>query len=292
MFRNAIEIVNPYTFKVVVAIRRMDGKVDTAIFTALALNETGDFLSCAHAFHIMNDFKKHQELMQTNLSKRDEIKKMDLNPDLEKREILKTIGNPHWITHIDFYLPKLQTSIDLDTLKVDPKKDLATFRLKKWINPHIKSFPRFYNNYNHMQVGTSLCRLGFAFNATKVAFVPNKGFLFIENKNVSDSYPNDGILTRIRQIANIPNLVFNANFIETSTPGLKGQSGGAIFDTEGIIYGIQSHTSHLPLDMAVPFPQNGPVVTLENQVLNVGLAVHAKEIEYFLESHNIAYNTY
>jgi hypothetical protein len=292
MFRKAIQFVSPYTFKVVVAIRRMDGRVDTGIFTALALNESGDFISCAHGFQMMEEFKKHQEMMQSNKSKRDEIKKMDLNPDLEKREILKTIGNPHWITHIDFHLPSLQTSIDLDTIKLDPKRDLATFKLKKWLNPNIQSFPRFYNNYNQMEVGTSLCRLGFAFNATKVAFVPTKGFLFLENKNVSDSYPNDGILTRVRHIGNIPNVVFNATFLETSTPGLKGQSGGAIFNSEGIIFGIQSHTSHLPLDMAVPFPQNGPVVTLENQVLNVGLGVHAKEIEYFLESHNIPYNTF
>lgn len=36
-------------------------------------------------------------------------------------------------------------------------------------------------------------------------------------------------------------------FIETSTPRLRGQSGGPIFDVNGAIWAIQSQTHHLKL---------------------------------------------
>jgi S1-C subfamily serine protease len=53
------------------------------------------------------------------------------------------------------------------------------------------------------------------------------------------------------------------SYIETSTPGLRGQSGGPIFDTQGTIWGIQVKTSHYPLG----FNQ-------KDQFLNAGLGVH------------------
>ena len=51
--------------------------------------------------------------------------------------------------------------------------------------------------------------------------------------------PLDGIITRFgvdnNQIVSI----------EMSTPGLRGQSGGPLFDSEGLVYGMHYLTSHL-----------------------------------------------
>ena len=78
-------------------------------------------------------------------------------------------------------------------------------------------------------------------------------------------------------------------FIETSSPGLKGQSGGPIMDTDGVIWGIQSQTASYELG----FP---PKMTLQTgkeieiyQFMNVGMGVHPLSIHEFLTHEGIKY---
>jgi hypothetical protein len=47
-------------------------------------------------------------------------------------------------------------------------------------------------------------------------------------------------------------------FIETSTPGLRGQSGGPLFDAKGEIWGIQSRTNFLELARVLSKEKRGP----------------------------------
>ena len=75
-------------------------------------------------------------------------------------------------------------------------------------------------------------------------------------------------------------------FIEVSTPGLRGQSGGPVFDTEGRVCGIQSHTSSLPLGFS-PKIEHGGHKTVENQFINVGFASHVKEVLDLLRDNGI-----
>lgn len=290
MFRNAISITKNYTFNVLTSIRRVSGKVDTGLFTCILLDEDGNFLSCAHAFQIFLDFQKHQSLIKTNITKRAEIKTKGLTSIQEQTQLSKIRDDLNWITHIDFYLPKINASIDIKTTKLDFNKDLSTFKLLNASLPVISHYPIFFDNTNSMIIGASLCRLGYPFNDSKVSYKHGKGFVFHINLSTQDVYPNDGILTRIRKLVTRPKSRFSGLFIETSTPGLRGQSGCAMFDVDGVVYGIQSHTSHLPLDMVVPFPKNGPIVALENQVLNVGLGTHSTQIEIFLTVNGINYN--
>ncbi|MFP4187744.1 MAG: hypothetical protein ACLFSU_06205 [Acholeplasmataceae bacterium] len=287
MFQEAIKKTKNYTTNVVLSMRRLSGKVDTAMFTAIILNKDGDFLSSAHTFQAISEYKQHQEQIKKNRARREEIRTMGLSKEQEQAEMMRILDHPMSITHIDFYVPRFKASIDISTLKTDYAKDLATFRLKNRPPMGIEDYPRFFDNNQDMQVGTQLCRLGYAFNEARVAFAPKKGFLFFEKFSTQEMYPNDGMLTRLRTLKRSSNVPFEGTFIELSTPGLKGQSGCAIFDTYGTVYGIQSHTSHLPLNMAVPFPNKMQVVTLEHQVLNVGLGVHSVEIEKFLLAHSI-----
>ena len=74
--------------------------------------------------------------------------------------------------------------------------------------------------------------------------------------------------------------------IETSTPGLRGQSGGPIFDVAGAVCGMQSKTAHLPLGFS-PRSKSRRRVT-EHQFLNVGLAVHAETMLEFFDRHGVA----
>ena len=40
------------------------------------------------------------------------------------------------------------------------------------------------------------------------------------------------------------------HYLETSSAGLLGQSGGPIFDIDGTVWAMQSRTTHLPLGFA------------------------------------------
>ena len=58
-------------------------------------------------------------------------------------------------------------------------------------------------------------------------------------------------------------------YVETSTPGLKGQSGGPIFDTNGHIYAMQVQPNHIPLGFHPISEYDGKSIE-KNQFLNVG----------------------
>ncbi len=68
--------------------------------------------------------------------------------------------------------------------------------------------------------------------------------------------------------------------IETSSPGLRGQSGGPLVDEDGKVCGIQSYTIHYSLKFNV-----------QDQFLHVGRAIHAKSIIEFLDRYNISYQS-
>jgi hypothetical protein len=69
-------------------------------------------------------------------------------------------------------------------------------------------------------------------------------------------------------------------FVETSSPGLKGQSGGPIFDVNATLWALQSRTVPFPLDIAPAVKENGKEFK-EYQFIQVGLGAHASHIINF-----------
>jgi hypothetical protein len=66
-------------------------------------------------------------------------------------------------------------------------------------------------------------------------------------------------------------------FIETSSPGMRGQSGGPVFDVDGRVWGIQRRTHHLDLGFS-PRVRTSAGETVEHQFLIVGIATHPSEL--------------
>ena len=58
-------------------------------------------------------------------------------------------------------------------------------------------------------------------------------------------------------------------FVETSSAGLRGQSGGPIFDKSARIYALQSQTTSLPLGFA-PTVKQGSKEIVEHQFMHLG----------------------
>jgi len=81
--------------------------------------------------------------------------------------------------------------------------------------------------------------------------------------------------------------------VEMSTPGLKGQSGGPLFNSDGLIYGMQSMTNHLHLGFDMNNQEmysEGRKIKITNQpLLHVGNCVHVDIIKQFLREHNVVF---
>jgi hypothetical protein len=104
-----------------------------------------------------------------------------------------------------------------------------------------------------------------------VSFDPARSAFILDQLQLG-LFPIEGILTRLIASAGTP-----AQFIETSSPGLRGQSGGPVCDARGRIWGIQSRTAHLPLGFNPTITVNGRTFE-EHQFINLGWAVHVRLI--------------
>lgn len=171
-----------------------------------------------------------------------------------------------------------------------PVYDLAIVQFQGYSEIKYKGFARLLKDETKVRPGRSLCRLGYPFpEFSNYRF--NKDTDDIEwsqsGRISTPAFPIDGIITR--QVAD-QNGIFG---IEMSTPGLKGQSGGPLFDTKGIVYGMQSATQHLHLG----FDQVNREVISEGirkrvsnfPFLNVGRCVHVRIIKEFLRAKKIKF---
>jgi hypothetical protein len=148
----------------------------------------------------------------------------------------------------------------------------------------------FKNPTKNFSPGASLCKLGYPFvefNPTYDA-VQNSFAVPPEQQTIA-FFPIEGIYTReINVPPPNPALGFPIRFVETSSPGLRGQSGGPIFDTDGAIWAIQAQTRHLPLGFSPEVKQAGQSHK-EHQFLNVGMGTHVETVIGFLNQAGIKF---
>jgi Trypsin-like peptidase domain len=172
-----------------------------------------------------------------------------------------------------------------------PLYDLAIIKFK---NAHQRSYgtPAVFipDNYD-VKRGKSLCRLGYPFpeftNFRYNADIDNIEWTN-EGRHETPAFPIDGIITR-----HLGDEMGNLWGLEMSTPGLRGQSGGPLFDTNGIVYGMQSSTKHLHLgfdmvDFEVSLETHRAKIS-NHPFLHVGQCVHAHIIKQFLKANNVGY---
>ena len=131
--------------------------------------------------------------------------------------------------------------------------------------------------------GEMFCRAGFPFLEREVRpkwDKKNNRFIW-HNLFPVPVFVNESLVSRFVDVRQNDQVLLGTWF-ETSTPGLGGQSGGPLLDSQGNVCGIQTHTAHYPLRF------NGAG---KNQVLNVGRAVRIDTIRRFLDESGIGYQT-
>lgn len=253
MFQRTCKSLLSTVFPVVIAWRLQRGRVEWGIGAGMFVNPDGWFIT---AGHILGQFRALVEAVKINESK-------------HKRK-------SNDVTHYVFMFG--QNSGDGITMHVMPQIDLGIGRLKGIVPPPNYMFPKF--RVRDVEQGELLCRAGYPFiDGYRPKWTVDQRFEF-SNLFPVPMFVNEALVSRFINVRAGDADV--GRWIETSSPGLKGQSGGPLADADGYICGIQVNTKHYPLG----FEGKG-----RNQVLHVGRAVHSKTVRDALDKYNITYLT-
>lgn len=268
-------------------MRLYDKRVRCGLGSFIILNDEGWILTAAHLLKAILASSKHKNEIAEFESKCREIQeKRELTAKQMRRMLQRMKPNPDWITNHSFWWGK--DGVRIDEFKVSPEKDLATGQLKPFDPLSIKLYPTI-KNPSSLRQGTSLCRLGFPLYEINSSFDEQTGNFSIDNSIFPvPRFPIEGIFTRNVVTGKSQDGKLEIKFLETSSPGLRGQSGGPIFDTRGTVWAIQSSTQHFPLGFSPKVKKDGKEVE-ENQFLNVGWGAHPEMIVSFLQDNGIAF---
>lgn len=254
--------------------------IEMSVGTMMMLNDNGDILTCKHIAEqfIINDHldKKFFHLLNKLSSIKDgeERKKFELENKLyDDTIVLSNINFPFKVKDNFEIKIDLHESLDLALIHIDG------------LDIKCDNYPVFSSKL--AEPGQSICKIGYAFPEVDLFKYDIEKHSIVLKENGSANFPIfplDGIVTRHMNIDG------NISMIETSTPGLRGQSGGPIFGPDGIIYGIQSMTGHMDLnfDININVKRGYNVKNVSyTPFLNLGIGVASTEIIKFLENKNV-----
>ncbi|HMG67624.1 MAG TPA: trypsin-like peptidase domain-containing protein [Chitinophagaceae bacterium] len=292
MFKNAIEKVGGYT-RAIHFISNSYGEKEIlpGAATLFFVNDEGVAITCKHvsslirqAVEISNkyaSFLEEKKLLGKSASYNKKLKDLKEKYDYDK---------PGMICQFLYQLVDCVDNItEIDVLE-HTSADLAILKLKGFTNKLYHGHAAFAKTSDELQPGLSLCRLGYPFPEFS-------NFLYLdEEEKIAWStaptrvvrFPIDGMVTR--HLASPDGKISG---VEISTPGLRGQSGGPLFDQEGLVYGMQSLTNHLHLGFDMKNQEinsAGKKVKVTNQpFLHVGHCVHVDVIKEFLKVNEVNY---
>lgn len=273
MFRDACAIARDFTLPVILCRKDMTGKCSTTIGSFVVINEKGWIVTAGHI--VMQHGKMYLEAQAAREWEREyEAIKQDSTINAkEKSRRLSKLTRPaknstdrcvgvwaNWPGK-----PMLVESSHIEAA------DIGIGRLEPFDPNWIKRYPVFKDPSKDFEPGISLCKMGFPFHSVSTNYNAAKNvFELPPGTFPAPFFPIEGIFTRVAQIVvpGAPPSPIPLLWVETSSPGLKGQSGGPTFDSRGTVYAIQCKTSPYPLDFdGVP-----------NQYLHAGLGVHPETI--------------
>ena len=292
MFINAIEAVSNFTRPVHSISRTFGGKtVIPGAGTIFFVNELGYAITCRHIAEMLLSaeninqhylqFKNERQLLAHQPKQQQLIKGLELKYKLKADSLLQLKNN--FVDCID--------AMSGFTFHLHPTLDLAILKFNDFNKTLYTGYAKFVKNESGIKQGKHLCRLGFPFpEFSNYTFNTEKDDIEWTNTGISSSprFPIDGMITRF--LADQQHGLFG---IEMSTPGLRGQSGGPLFDSDGLIYGMQFSTKHLHLGFDLVdteiFINNHTKKVTDYSFLHLGQCIHVNAIKAFLLEHKIKF---
>jgi hypothetical protein len=263
MFRDAYEQACQFTFPVIDYFLTGDGKCGAGVAAFVVINPDGWIVTAAHVL------KQSLTLAQSDGDARgkERLKRLSANGQFNKKAVRRAA------TSWNFPGSRI---VDISILD---EADLAVARLEPFDPIWVSTYPTFKDPNKNFRAAASLCKLGYPFQEIKPTFDEAASRFDVPGGSANVAFfPIEGLYTRF-VIVPPPNPAppFPIQFLETSSPGLRGQSGGPTFDTSASIWAIQSQTMSLPLGFSPEIKHAGQVQK-EHQFLNVGLGVHVTTV--------------
>ncbi|MDB5201506.1 MAG: hypothetical protein JWQ27_915 [Ferruginibacter sp.] len=177
------------------------------------------------------------------------------------------------------------------TRHMHPTLDLAILKFNDYGKIHYTDYARFLKDPTDLKPGKFLCRLGFPFpefSNYRFDEATDEMEWTTEGINVSPRFPLEGMLTRF--LGDQQQCLYG---IEMSTPGLRGQSGGPLFNDKGTVCGMQFNTKHLHLgfdlidtDIIV---NNVTKKVSDYSFIHLGQCIHVNAIKSFLQEKQVKF---
>jgi hypothetical protein len=290
MFIKAIETADQFTKPIHTLTRSYAGRISPGTATLFFVNEDGVAITCKHVLNLITQADPINIHYRNFKSERDRLPK---DGDF-KKQLFDLEAKYHFQNETNIQLKiNFVNSFDFFTgirSYAHPKLDLAILIFEGFKQKLYTSYATFVKDPDKIKQGRYLCRLGYPFPEFN-NFQHNPATDDIEwtktgNAN-SPRFPLDGIITRFGGDGS------QVISIEMSTPGLRGQSGGPLFDADGLVYGMQYMTSHLHLGFDIKDKEmmiEGKKMHISNYpFLHVGHCIHVDRIKDFLTLHKIRF---
>jgi hypothetical protein len=264
VFAQAYAIASEFTWPVIILSRRRSGAVECGLGAFVLLNNDGWFVTVTHILDVARQHAEHAA----------RARQPGRTPD------------PNWISDYSYWWGADDPQAhDVEML---PEGDLAIGRLEPYNRDLVSQYPVLKSPRN-LRPGTSLCKLGFPFYDLVATYdEPTQSFRLPPDVLPIPRFPIEGIYTHDVTLGRSNDGRYDLKLLETSSPGLRGQSGGPIFDAQGRVWAIQSRTTHHPLGFSPTVMRNGRAVE-EHQFLNVGCGVHPELLVSFLRDHGVRF---
>lgn len=290
MFATACSIVRDYTHPFVLFRHRENGEVSTVVGSFIVINSDGWIITAEHIVDSIVESQKSHAQYQAKRKEYDALSSKDLTKtkrDSAKRRIKKKYSPNPITAFYPFWRFNGATLVDVHTIK---SADVAVGRLEPFDPSWVKTYPSFKDpgtNGTFLPQGKMLCKIGYPFAQVSADYDQGTNEFSLQS-GLPPLFPIEGILTRTIIHPPTPSGL-DVQFVETSSPSLRGQSGGPLFDEHGTVWGITSRTMHYPLGFDKKVQHGGDELDTKNAFLHVGWAVHPLTVKGLLDSHGISY---
>lgn len=289
MFVDAIDKVSRFV-RPIHTISRWYGSNDVhpSAATLFFVNRDGWALTCRH---VAEQFLASEEVGRRRLEYDNELALISdtKNQKRARRDISKkysyTNGAPFEL--LNRFIDCVEGDLEVD-LFLHQKHDLALMRFHRFSRLLCDTFPVFLDKGECLKPGKFLCRIGFPFvEFTNYSYDASSDRIKWTNEGRQDSprFPLEGMVTRLVSDDGVCHVGF-----ELSTPGIRGQSGGPVFDSIGRIWGMQFATWHFDLDFDVnqEVVRGGKKRTVSNSAfLHVGRCIHVNILKEFMREKGV-----
>lgn len=290
MFEDSIENVLQFTRPILSATRSYAGALSAGAATIFFVNEEGVAITCKHVADLLIEsdkiwqkyegFKEEKSRLVRGNMLKTKLSELELQYNFQPETTIQLLNT----------FQNCFDKISGFSIQNHPTLDLAIIRFTGFERKLYNSHATFVRQNKNIRIGKTLCRLGYPFPEFS-NFMVNPASDNLEWTNAGNPntpvFPIDGIITRF--VGENNEIVG----IELSTPGLKGQSGGPLFDRNGLIYGMQSMTMHLHLGFDIKDLEietgSGKQKISNYPFMHVGRCVHAHRITEFLRQNGVKY---